>query len=106
MAARYLQSSPVNTIEVSTYISIHDPTHTLMPAPLAYLMQCRVGATSWPKAIRAVVEALLVDRFQQHGHHSLDLLILARWLPNWTLTSVVLLNPDALDGRCLLSAAA
>jgi hypothetical protein len=69
-------------------------------------MQCIVRAASWPKAVRAVVEVLLVDRFQQHGHRSLDNLILERWLPNRTLTSIVLLNPDTLDGRGLIAAAA
>jgi len=51
-------------------------------------------------------EVLLVDRFQQHGHRSLDNLILERGLPNRTLTSIVLLNPDTLDGGCLIAAAA
>src|SRR5467141_2467804 len=106
VAERFPQSSPVNTIEISTHIGIHDPAHTLMHAPFASLMQCIVGAASWPKTIRAVGEVLLVDRFQQHGHRSLDHLILERRLPDRTLTSIVLLNPDTLDGRCLRAAAA
>jgi hypothetical protein len=69
-------------------------------------MQCLVGAASWPKAVRAVIEVLLVDRFQQHGHRSLDNLVLERGLPNRTLPSIGLLNPDALDGRGLITAAA
>src|SRR5215471_222376 len=69
-------------------------------------MQCPVGVASWPKAIRAVVEVLLVDRFQQHRHRSLDNLILERRLPTRTLTPVVLFNPDALDGGGLRAATA
>src|SRR5262245_8257300 len=98
VAERFPQSSPAHTLEVSTHIGIHDPADPLIHAPLAYLTQCLVGAASWPKAVRAVVEVLLVDRFQQHGHRSLDHLILERGLPNRTLTSIGLLNPDALDG--------
>jgi hypothetical protein len=78
--------------KVATDICIHDPTNTLRHAPLSQFLQCIMGAASWPKAIRAVVEVLLIDRFQQHRHRSLDNLILERWLPNWTLTPVVLLK--------------
>ena len=35
VAERFPQSSPVNTIEVSTHISIHDPAYPLIHAPLA-----------------------------------------------------------------------
>jgi hypothetical protein len=35
VAERFPQSSPINTIEVSTHIGIHDPAHTLIHAPLA-----------------------------------------------------------------------
>ena len=65
-----------------------------------------MGAASWPKAIRAVEKVLRVDRCQQHRHRALDYLILERRLPNRTLPPVVLLNPDTLDGRCLLAATA
>ena len=49
---------------------------------------------------------MLVDRFQPHGHRSLDHRVLARRLPNRTLTPVVLFTPDPLDGRCLGAATA
>ena len=58
------------------------------------------------KAIGAVQEVLLVDRFQQHRHRSLDDLILERGFADWALTPVVLLDPDALAGRCLVASAA
>jgi hypothetical protein len=106
VAQRFSQSSPGKAIAVSTHIGIHDPPHPLLHAPLASLRQGRVGAASWPKAIRASVAVWLVERFQQHGHRSRDTLLLERWRPNRTLTSVVLLNPDALDGRGLRAAAA
>src|SRR5438093_630586 len=61
VAEYFPQSSPVNTVEISTDICIHDPTNTLRHAPLSQFLQCLMGATSWPKAIRAVVEVLLVD---------------------------------------------
>ena len=35
VAERFPQSSPVNTIEISTHICIHDPTNPLIHAPLA-----------------------------------------------------------------------
>jgi hypothetical protein len=58
------------------------------------------------KAIGAVQEVLLVDRFEQHHYRSLDDLILERGFADGTLTPVVLLDPDALDGRCLVASAA
>jgi len=100
------QMAPVQVVEKSTDIGIHDPANTLCPAPLASLMPCIMGMTSWPKALRAVVEVLLVDRFQHHGHRSLDNLLLERRLPDRTLPPVVLLNPDTRDGRCLRAATA
>jgi hypothetical protein len=96
VAQRFSQSSPGKAIAVSTHIGIHDPPHPLLHAPLASLRQGRVGAASWPKAIRASVAVWLVERFQQHGHRSRDTLLLERWRP----------NPDALDGRGLRAAAA
>jgi len=106
VAARFPQSSPVNTLEGSTHIGSHDPAYPLMHAPLAELTPCLVGAASWPQAVRAVIEGLLVDRFQPHGPRSRDHLGLERGLPNRTLPSVGLLNPDTLAGRGLIAAAA
>ena len=106
LAEPFPQSSPVNTVAVSTHIGIHEPAYPLLHAPLASLMQCLVGAASWPQALRAVVAVLLVDHFQQHGHRSLDHLLLARWLPHRTLTPVVLVHPDALDGCGRIAATA
>src|SRR6266446_6678110 len=54
-----------------------------------------------PKAVRAIVEVLLVNRFQPHRHRSLDDFVLERRLPNRTRLSVLLLDPDAFHGRCL-----
>src|SRR6266702_7110206 len=65
-----------------------------------------MGAASWPKAIRAVVEVLLVDRFQQHRHRSLDDFVLERRLADRALAPVVLLDPDTLHGRCLIASTA
>src|SRR5215813_15594875 len=69
-------------------------------------MQCLMRAATLPKALRAVVEVLLVDRFQQHRDRSLDNLVLARRLANWALAPIVLLDPDALHGRCLIASTA
>jgi hypothetical protein len=57
------------------------------------------------KAIGAVQEVLLVDRFEQHRYRSLDDLILERGFADWSLTPVLLLDPDALDGRGLVASA-
>src|SRR5713226_7574554 len=42
-----------------------------------------MGAASPPKAIGAVLKVLLIDRFQQHRHRSLDNFVLERRFPNW-----------------------
>jgi hypothetical protein len=105
-AERFPPSRPVNTVAVSTHLGIHDPAHPLLHAPLAELMPCLVGATSWPKALRAVVEVVLVDRCQQPGHRSVDHLVLARRRPHRTLPPVILGHPDTLDGRGLGAATA
>ena len=63
-------------------------------------------AATLPKAVRAVVEVLLVDRFQQHRYRSLDNLVLERRLANRALAPVLLLDPDALHGHCLIASAA
>jgi hypothetical protein len=66
-------------------------------------MQRMMRAATLPKAVRAVVEVLLVDRFQQHRYRSLDNLVLERRLANWALAPIVLLDPDALHGHCLIA---
>jgi hypothetical protein len=48
---------------------------------------------------------LLVDRFQQHRHCSLDNLVLERGLADRTLPPVFLLNPDAFHGCGLIASA-
>src|SRR5712691_3588130 len=58
------------------------------------------------KALGAVQDVLLVDRFEQHGSRSLDALLLERGGADWTVPPVVLLDPDALDGRRLGASAA
>src|SRR5262245_34328128 len=63
-------------------------------------------AATRPKAIGAVQKVLLGDRFQQHRHRSLDNLILECGCADWALTPVLLLDPDALDGRGLVASAA
>jgi hypothetical protein len=65
-----------------------------------------MGAPTLPKALGAVVKILLVDRFQQHGHRSLDDLVLEGGLANWTSSPIICLDPDTLDGRCLVRSAA
>ena len=59
-----------------------------------------------PEAVRAVGEVLLVDRFQQHRHCSLDDLVLERRFPDRALLPVLLLDPDAFHGHCLVASAA
>ena len=63
-------------------------------------------AATRSKAIGAVREVLLVDRFEQHHYRSLDDLILERGFADWALTPVLLLDPDALDGRGLVASVA
>src|SRR5262249_53877983 len=69
-------------------------------------MQCLMRAATLPKAVRAIVEVLLVDRFQQHRDSSLNNLVLERRLANWALAPVILLDPDALHGCCLIASTA
>src|SRR5712691_2968496 len=59
-----------------------------------------------PNAVRALGEVVLVNRFQQHRHRSLDDVVLERRLPNRALLSVLLFDPDAFYGRCLVASAA
>ena len=54
-----------------------------------------MGAASPPKAIGAVLKVLLLDRFQQHRHRSLDNLVLERRFPNRALAPIVL---DVMPG--------
>src|SRR5262245_27133014 len=63
-------------------------------------------AATRSKAIGAVQEVLLVDRFEQPHDRSLDDLIFERGFANGALTPVFLLDPDALDRRCLVASAA
>src|SRR6266545_7621101 len=63
-------------------------------------------AATRSKAIGAVQDVLLVDRFEQHRYRSLDALILERGFADWTLTPVLLFDPNALDGRCLRASTA
>ena len=58
-------------------------------------------AATRSKAIRAVVEVLLVDRFSPHRYRSLDHLVLERRLADRALAPVVLRDPDTLHGRGL-----
>src|SRR5262249_11496256 len=93
-------------IEGSPHIGLHDPAYPLRQAPLAELMPCLMRAATLPKAIRAVVEVLLVDRCQPHRHRSLDSLVLERWRTDRALALLVLLDPDALYGHCLRASTA
>jgi hypothetical protein len=99
-------ASPLNAIEGSTDIGIHDPPDTLLHAPLAELMPCLMGAPTLPKALGAVVNILRVDRFPPPGHRALDALVLAGGLATWTSSPIIVLDPDPLDGRCLGRSAA
>jgi hypothetical protein len=65
-----------------------------------------MGAVTLPKAIRAVRKVLLIDRFQQHRHRSLDNLVLKRGLADRASASIILLDPHTLDWRCLVHPAA
>jgi hypothetical protein len=69
-------------------------------------MQRMVRAATLPKAVRAVVEVVLVDRFQQHRSRSLDQRILTCRLADRTLSPIVLFEPDALDWGRLVAPAA
>src|SRR5262249_22876988 len=93
-------------VQVSIAICIRDPADTLRHAPLAELMQCLIRAAPLPKAVRAIVEVVRVDRFQQHRHRSLDYLVLERRLTDRALAPLVLLDPDALHRRCLIASTA
>src|SRR5262245_19097183 len=105
LAQHLAQACSVDAVEVSTDICIHDPAKTLRHAPLAELVQCLMRAATRSKAIRAVVEVLLVDRFEQHRDRSLDNLVLEHWLADRALAPVVLLDPDTLHGRGLIGPA-
>src|SRR5207248_231722 len=81
----FSEPGPVDAVEISTDICIHDPADTLRHAPLASRMPCIMGAATLAKALGAVTEILLIDGFQQHCYRSLDTLVLTRRLPNRTL---------------------
>ena len=49
---------------------------------------------------------MLVNRCQQHRYRSLDNFVLERRLPHRALLSVLLVDPDAFHGRCLVASAA
>ncbi len=66
-------------------------------------MQRIMGAATLPKAIGAVVKVLLVDRFQQHRHRSLDNLVLERRLADRALAPIYFFEPDALYRWCLVA---
>src|SRR2546428_12721649 len=85
-----------NTVEVSTDICIHNPANTLVHAPLAEFVQRIMRAATLPKAIGAVVKVLLVDRFQQHRHRSLDNLVLERRLADRALAPIYFFEPDGV----------
>jgi hypothetical protein len=106
LAEYFSQTGPVKAIAGATHICLHAPPHPLLPAPLAYLVQCRLRAAPRSKAIGAVQEVLLVDRFEQHHDRSLAALSLARGCADGALTPVFLLAPAALDGRGLVASAA
>ena len=93
----FSSSGPVDTVAVSTDICLHDPADPLRHALLTSRMPCLMGAATLSKALGAVTAILLIDGFQQHRHCSLDHLVLERRLPNQTLPSIVLVEPDALD---------
>ena len=58
-------------------------------------------AASPPTARGAVLQVLLVDRFHQPRHRSLDDRVRERRLPNRALAPIVLFSPPALYGRRL-----
>src|SRR5262245_22891260 len=106
LAQHLAQARSVDAVEGSPHIGLHDPAYPLRQAPLAELMPCLMRAATLPKAIRAVVEVLLVDRFQPHRHRSLDSLVLERWRTDRALALLVLLDSDALYGHCLRASTA
>ena len=99
LAQHLTQASPVHVIDVSTQIGIQDPADTLLHAPRTYRVQRCLRASTWPKAIGAVLEVLRINRFQHQRHRSLDDLGRERGLADRALSPVVLLDPDALLGR-------
>jgi hypothetical protein len=99
------QSGLVYAVKISTDICIHDPADPLRHAPFAYLVECVMGTAALSKAVRAVAEILLVDRFQQHHHRSLNDFIFEGRLPDRSLFPVVLFELDAFDWRRLIASA-
>jgi hypothetical protein len=88
----------VNTVEASTAIRVHHPAKRLVPTLRTTLAQCPMRAPASTKAVRAVVNILFVDRFQEHHDRSLDHVVLKHRLTNRTLAPILLGEPYPLDG--------
>jgi len=95
------EASPVQAIDGSTDIRLHDPASARIPAPLASFASGRMRATTLPKALRAVRDILRIDRFQPPRHRSPDHLVLKRGLADRASAAIILLAPPTLDRRCL-----
>jgi hypothetical protein len=52
------------------------------------------------------MKVLLVNRFESPRHRSVDNLVLERRVANRAVPPIVLLDPDALHGRCLIASTA
>src|SRR5262249_823815 len=62
-----------------------------------------MGAATRSKTVGAVPKILLIDRFPQQRDRSLDELIFERGCADGALAPIFLLDPDALDWRCLVA---
>ena len=61
----FAQASPLKAVAVSPALCLHAPAAGVPPTPLASLVQCLMRPATLPKAVRASVAVLRVQRFQQ-----------------------------------------
>ena len=106
LAHSVLPLGPLDMVDVSTDLGLHDPAAALPPTPLASLVPGVMGTAPWPKARGAVGTILRLERFQPPRHRALDARVLARRRADRAWSALRLLDPDALHGRRLVASTA
>ena len=76
-----LQPGAIQTVEEGLNVCLQNPTHLALVHRSVQRTNRVVGATSGPKAVRALHEVLLVHRLQHLANRPLDYLVLDRRYP-------------------------
>jgi hypothetical protein len=94
--------TPGQIVEKSTDLCIDDPGNVQRPTLLTQLVQRLVLTVPFSEAMGEPMQLRLEDGLQHPHHRSLDNRVLEAGVACWPLLPIVLLDPDALDGRCHL----